>query len=524
MYEVAFTTKYLSPRWRQLSVSIISLISILVISAVVWLIVVFFSVANGLTGSWIDKLIALTAPVRITPTEHYYNSYYYLVDGFSSESGYALKTISEKRAASQSDPYDPMVDEELPSEWLLADRYPDETLRDPVKEAYAAIASMKDVKGLKAVDFEMAVANLQLPVPGGPNQPPKVLSQPSFLGSFDPFNRALLQSLLPLNDSALDTVRAKLPLESDASFWQAIRRLYNSSHDNGEIALELPSSVQYGDAVLLPRGFKEAGAAVGDRGYLVYQTVTATSVQEQHLPIIVAGFYDPGIIPMGGKYIVASQPLISLIRAAYASQDQGLSNGINLRFADREQADYVKESLQKAFDRSGIAPYWKIETYRDYEFTRDIIQQLQSEKHMFTLLATIIIIVACSNIISMLIILVNDKKLEIGILRAMGASSTSIAAIFGLCGLVMGIIGSLIGIAAALVTLKNIQAIVDFIGRMQGYEMFNPLFYGNSLPNEVSAEALTFVILATGLISLMAGMVPAIKASLLKPSAILKTE
>lgn len=524
MYEVAFTAKYLSPRWRQLSVSIISLISILVIAAVVWLIVVFFSVANGLTGSWIDKLIALTAPVRITPTEHYYNSYYYLVDGISSESGYALKTIAEKRASLQADPYDPMVDEELPSDWPLADRDPDDILRDPVKEAYSAVTSIKGVAGLKAIDFEMAVANLQLPVGNGQGQPQKVLSQASFLGSFDPYNRSLLQSLVPMDSYALDKVRTGLALEANDGIWQSLQLLYSNDQHAGEVALELPTSPRFGDAVLLPRGYKEAGAAVGDRGHLVYQTVTATSVQEQQLPIFVAGFYDPGIIPMGGKYIVAGQSIISLIRAAYASQDQGLSNGINLRFVDREQAAYVKESLQKAFDRRGIAPYWKIETYRDYEFTRDIIQQLQSEKHMFTLLATIIIIVACSNIISMLIILVNDKKLEIGILRSMGASSASIAAIFGLCGLVMGVVGSLIGIAAALVTLKNIQVIVDFIGRMQGYEMFNPMFYGNSLPNEVSAEALTFVILATGFISLLAGMVPAIKASWLKPSAILKTE
>lgn len=524
MYEVAFTAKYLSPRWRQLSVSIISLISILVIAAVVWLIVVFFSVANGLTGSWIDKLIALTAPVRITPTEHYYNSYYYLVDSISGDSDYTLKTIAEKRDALQSDPYDPMLDEELPSNWPLADRYPDDTLRDPVKEVYSAVASIKGVAGLKAVDFEMAVANLQLPVSGGQGQSQKVLSQASFLGSFDPHNRALLKSLLPLDSKALDALRIALAIEPDDEFWQALLHLYKSSQYAGDVAWELPNSARFGDAVLLPRGYKEAGAAIGDRGHLIYQTVTATSVQEQQLPIFVAGFYDPGIIPMGGKYIVAGQPVISLIRAAYASQDQGLSNGINLRFVDREQAAYVKESLQKAFEQNGIAPYWKIETFRDYEFTRDIIRQLQSEKHMFTLLATIIIIVACSNIISMLIILVNDKKLEIGILRSMGASSASIAAIFGLCGLVMGIIGSLIGIAAALITLQNIQVIVDFIGRVQGYEMFNPLFYGNSLPNEVSAEALTFVMLATGFISLLAGMVPAIKASWLKPSAILKTE
>ena len=48
MYELSVARKYLVPRWRQLSVSVISVISVLVIALVVWLIVVFFSVTNGL--------------------------------------------------------------------------------------------------------------------------------------------------------------------------------------------------------------------------------------------------------------------------------------------------------------------------------------------------------------------------------------------------------------------------------------------------------------------------------------------
>src|ERR1700733_3854149 len=103
MFELSVACKYLLPRWRQLSVSIISIISILVISLVVWLIVVFFSVTNGLEQSWIQKLISLTAPVRLTPTEAYYNSYYYQIDTISAASEYTPKSISEKLAARLAD-------------------------------------------------------------------------------------------------------------------------------------------------------------------------------------------------------------------------------------------------------------------------------------------------------------------------------------------------------------------------------------------------------------------------------------
>ena len=68
MYELSVARKYLIPRWRQLSVSIISLISILVIALVVWLIVVFFSVKDGLENGWIEKLVALTNTTSPTIT------------------------------------------------------------------------------------------------------------------------------------------------------------------------------------------------------------------------------------------------------------------------------------------------------------------------------------------------------------------------------------------------------------------------------------------------------------------------
>src|SRR3990170_3332185 len=107
MFELSVAFKYLIPRWRQLSVSIISLISILVIALVVWLIVVFFSVTHGLEKGWVQKLIALTAPVRVSPTDYYYDSYYYLADSVSMSSNYTPKSIGEKLSSPFTDPYDP---------------------------------------------------------------------------------------------------------------------------------------------------------------------------------------------------------------------------------------------------------------------------------------------------------------------------------------------------------------------------------------------------------------------------------
>lgn len=480
MFELSVTLKYLLPRWRQLSVSIISLISIIVIALVVWLVVVFFSVTHGLEKTWIQKLVAVTAPIRLIPSPDYYRSYYYLVDGISEKSDFSLKNIAEKKASPYTDPYNLESDEELPAHWPLPDRQSNGLLKDLVKEAFSSIEHLQNSKGISAYDYEIAYAELSL------QKQQTNIHQPVFISTLEPSNPALYQSLLATREDL--------------------------------------SKINSNEGVLLPKLFRDMGVQLGDKGWLSYSAATASAVQEHRLPILVEGFYDPGILPMGGKFILAPRLITSTIRATQTAQEEYPTNGIGIAFDDLSQTDQIKQQLQDILKQKGIDGYWKVESFRDFAGTKDLLQQLQSERTLFSLIASIIIIVACSNIVSLLVILVNDKKEEIGILRAMGASVWSIAFIFGFCGTVMGTLGSLAGIGLALLTLSNLQPIINIISAFQGHELFNPLFYGDRLPTQLSNEALLFVLTVTAVISMIAGLIPAIKACLMQPSQLLRTE
>lgn len=484
MYELSVALKYLIPRWRQLSVSIISLISIIVISLVVWLIVVFFSVTHGLERSWIQKLVAVTAPVRVVPTDEYYKSYYYQVDGISGESNYSLKTIAEKRNATVTNPYDSEYDEELPSHWPKPALKADGTQLDLVKDAFAAINSVQGIAGLNTYDYELAYAEVHLP---SAKKEGSAIIQPAFVTTWETSNPALTHALMT----------------------QGVK----------------PSEACDGvEGVLLPKSFKDAGVKVNDKGWLGYHAPTTSAIQEQRIPIEVIGFYDPGILPLGGKFILAPRTVTSAIRAVQTSEDNFPTNGIGVTFEDVILGDEVKQKINAELVKRGLSPYWTVESYRDFPAAKDLLQQLHSERTLFTLIASIVIVVACSNIVSLLIILVNDKKEEIGILRAMGASVWSIAFIFGVCGSIMGAVGSLVGIALALLTLSNLQTVVGLIGSLQGHELLNPIFYGEQLPTQVSGDALLFVLVSTALVSTIAGVFPAIKACVMQPSQLLRTE
>lgn len=470
MYELKVALKYLLPKRKQLSVSIISIISTLVIALVVWLILVFFSVTNGLEKIWVNKMVALTSPIRVTPTHNYYSSYYHRIDSYSSDSDYQTKSLSDKLSSESLDPYNPEKDEALPP------NFPQDLKIDLAKEVKKAIETLP---GLALSDFELTAANLKLTLVRGEMQ--SALSQSIYIANYDPQNEAFQKVLI----DKIDKLAPK--------------------------------------GILAPKGFKDAGVKIGDKGVLSFYAPSASSIQEQRLPIVVQGFYDPGIIPVGGKLILVNRDIIKVIRAGQHQEEAEGMEGFHIRFNDLSKVDTYKNQIESSLNALGLGPYFKVESYKEFDFTKDLIQQLHSEKNIFSLIATVIIIVACSNIISMLIILVNDKRTEIGILRSMGASSISISAIFGLCGVIMGLIGSLIGIGAAILTLHNIDALISLISQFQGHQAFNPMFFGNEIPHEVSGEALRFVIIATIIISTVSGLIPAYKASKLKPAEILRS-
>ncbi len=290
--------------------------------------------------------------------------------------------------------------------------------------------------------------------------------------------------------------------------------------------IRLPVNGEKETGVLLAKNYRDTGVMIGDRGYLSYNSATVSSMQEQRLPIFVAGFYDPGILSVGNRCILVPSFVTSTINASSSTfnLDKTQSNGILVWFDPVSDADSIKKELLSQFEQAGISSYWKVATYKEYDFAKDLLQQFQSDKYLFSLVAAIILLVACCNIISLLTLLVNDKKREIGILQAMGASTKSIALIFGVCGASLGVISGLIGSSAAVFTLKHIDSIVQLLSFLQGHDAFNAVFFGSSLPNKLSTSALQFILIITPLLSLLAGLVPAVKACRLRPSEILRSE
>jgi lipoprotein-releasing system permease protein len=656
--------------------TLIALMSVGVISLVVWLIILFLSVTDGIEKTWLQKLTSLNAPLRVTPTQNYYSSYYYLSDSISSGSHYTARSLKEKLSG-PSDPHDTDTDEAVPTYWPQPERNPDGSLRDPVKITASLLSDLKkEQTDLAFQDFEMSGAMLKLqlvrPAAGG-GETYSFLTQASYLASFadqSPFVKELISppSMKDLNHlfflcqyapenqtgelgynlssfqkkaqdllAQIDIKKVKTPStwhvpftllpentpipatavlkgneiarfvvgsENKGSlkrvgqqlFWNnqevfSFLPVYSSQEAvlqaelvkssiaaakkledlrfkvqgalqgislegtipwkeveiaeadvkttfsqtptsqpfwvhgvNQKLVLPVFSSKERG--ILLSKQFHDNGIRIGDRGWLSYPAATAGALQEQRLPVFVSGFYDPGVLAIGNKCILAPANVVHLINTTSQVEhfDRTLSAGFAVWFKDIKKAPALAKKLQDRLKEAGIDQYWKVTTYKDYDFAKDLLQQFQSDRYLFTLIGLVILLVACSNIISFLVILVNDKKQEIGILQALGATRKSIAVIFGGLGAALGVISSLVGVGAAMLTLKNLDKLVQFLSFLQGHDAFNAVFYGSSLPHELSFQALLFVLIITPILSLLAGLIPAWKACRLSPSAILRSE
>jgi lipoprotein-releasing system permease protein len=120
---------------------------------------------------------------------------------------------------------------------------------------------------------------------------------------------------------------------------------------------------------------------------------------------------------------------------------------------------------------------------------------------------------------------VMEKNKDIAILKSMGASSSSILKIFTIEGGVIGVVGTILGTILGLGAAFNLEKITDFVERLFGFKILSSdVYYIDKLPSQVNPLDVTLIVLTAVLISLLATLYPAWRASKLDPAEALRYE
>ena len=195
----------------------------------------------------------------------------------------------------------------------------------------------------------------------------------------------------------------------------------------------------------------------------------------------------------------ALEPLQSFARSP------GQISGYHLRLRDPEQAGAVAEELSLQLGLLGSA--WQ-------QLFGTLIEQLQLQKALISVVTFLIVLVAAMGIANILIVTVAEKTEEIAILRALGASRQQIIRVFSLEGLLLGGSGTLLGVLLGLA--------VSWYFKVQPFPLPGDLYFITRLPVELQMFDFVWVAGMSLLTTWIAGVIPARRASGLEPAQILR--
>lgn len=235
---------------------------------------------------------------------------------------------------------------------------------------------------------------------------------------------------------------------------------------------------------------------------------------------------------------IKSYPIVAVFNVGMSQYDSNFVliplEAAQLYFSRNQQVDYIEIVTDNADEVSQpkreIQQYlhahnlnYRIESWQ--ERYGEFLGVLDVEKTVMFIILFLIIIVASFNIISSQIMMVKDKRQEIGILRTLGATKRSILSIFLINGASTGILGVGTGFILGVLFVENIERIRQWVQSILGTELFPDTFYFLSqLPAVLDwKQVLLIVGVAFGL-SLLASLYPAWRAARLDPVQVLRYE
>ena len=193
-------------------------------------------------------------------------------------------------------------------------------------------------------------------------------------------------------------------------------------------------------------------------------------------------------------------------------------SGVRLKLKDTDQARNVSRELGKTLRIDGYVTDWtrQNETY---------FRAVEIEKRMMFVILALIIAVAAFNLVSTLVMVVTDKYPDIAILRTLGASPGMIMKIFVVQGTVIGVIGTLIGVAVGILLALNIDVVVPFIESAAGFKVLSPeVYFLSELPSDLKWNDVWTTAVIALLLSLAATLYPSWRASRVNPAEALRYE
>jgi lipoprotein-releasing system permease protein len=224
-----------------------------------------------------------------------------------------------------------------------------------------------------------------------------------------------------------------------------------------------------------------------------------------------------GVFSSGHYEYDSTLALLHMDDAARVFRVEG-PTGVRLKLRDMHQARQVADQLAATLSGHLLILDWTRQN-------RTWFAAVQLEKRMMFIILTLIVAVAAFNLVSTLVMTVQDKRADVAILRTLGASPASIMKIFMVQGALVGVIGTLAGLALGLLIAFNIDVIVPALEKAL-HASFLPkdVYLISQMPSDPQKSDIVPITLISLLLAFVATIYPSWRASRVNPAEALRYE
>ena len=247
------------------------------------------------------------------------------------------------------------------------------------------------------------------------------------------------------------------------------------------------------------------------------------------------------ISPNGAKSVFGTIPRVNVYKVKYifsVGRYDIDSTRIYMPIKDAQvffnrvnQADLIEVLLNNPFDVDEFKNTVEDELAERYllwswkERTAAFLDALDLERRVMFIILSLIVLIAAMNIISGLVMLVKNKGRDIGILRSLGLTRSSILRVFFICGSLIGVVGTVLGVIIGMLFVTYINEIQWLVEYIFGSSVWNEeIRFLTQVPAKLRIEDVIFALVVSLSISFVITIFPARKAANLDPAEALKYE